>query len=116
MDRSSPGYGHSVNHTVAKRYESLARGAVRGSRSLLGPAPTPKELWDEFLWQLEPTLTLAVIASKARLREAHPHGWTLAVPEAHLQILCRRRDRLEAALTRAHNGSPKCVHLVELGK
>lgn len=70
--------------------------------------------WDVFLWELHPAIRAALIRS--RLREVHLHGWTIAVPAEHMLIIARRRDELEAALTRAHGGSPKCVHLVELGK
>ena len=81
-----------------------------------GPPPSDQELWKAFVFELDPALTLAVISDRPRLREIHLHGWTIAVPQAQLKFYGKHRDRLEAALQRVHNGSPKCVHLVELGK
>jgi hypothetical protein len=72
--------------------------------------------WDAFMQEVPPAPTLLLIGAKARLREVHPHGWTIAVTSDWVKTVGEHRRDLEAALTRLHGGSPKCIHIVELGQ
>lgn len=106
---SSAAHGGSVNPFVTNRYKPLALGG------LLPRAAAPGTDWERFCRECGPALGMLLIDAHARLRQVHPHGWTIAAAQSHLQVLGRRRDALEAALTRLHR-SPKAVHLVGLGQ
>ena len=115
MRASSLPPGGSVNPPVTKRYNALAPGLRGGSGGIFPPARPPKDLWQQFLQELNPAFR-CLLATSARLREIHAHGWTLAIHPEWLRTVARRRNELSAALTRVHNGSPKAIHLVELGQ
>lgn len=107
---SSAAHGGSVNPVVTFRYSPLALG-----RLLPRPA-APGSDWERFCREVNPSLGMLLIAAHARLRQVHPHGWTIAAAASHLPQLGQKRDELEAALQRLHGGSPRAIHLVELGQ
>lgn len=115
MRASSLPSGGSVNPPVTKRYNALASGLGGGTGGIFPPARPPKDLWEQFLQELNPAFR-CLLATSARLREIHPHGWTLAIRPEWLRTVGGRRNELEDALTRIHGGSPKDIHLVELGQ
>lgn len=107
---SSPAHGGSATPSVTKLYSPLAL-----DRLLPRPA-APGSDWERFCRQVNPSLGMLLIAAHARLRQVHPHGWTIAAAASHLPQLGQKRDELEAALQRLHGDSPRVIHLVELGQ
>lgn len=83
---------------------------------ILPPPSAATDDWGRFMRAVRPGMGMALLADRVRLREIHAHGWTIAVPAKSLKFYSSRKDQLEAALTRVYGGSPKVIHVVELGK
>lgn len=115
MPGSSAAHGGSVNRPFTNCNNLLALGVSGGSGGILPPARPPADQWEQFLALLLPSTRL-LLSTRARLRQIHAHGWTIAVAPEFVRVMAERRDRLESALTRMHGGSPKTVHIVELGQ
>lgn len=115
MAGSSAAHGGSVNHPVTNRNNLLALGIGGGSGGILPPARPPANQWEQFLALLLPSMRL-LLSTRARLRQIHAHGWTIAVAPEFVRFISEDRQRLESALTRMHGGSPKTIHIVELGQ